>query len=196
MPHPPQPLAPALLERILDQATTAPSDYNLQPWRFLVVRDARNRRRLRAAARNRSEVTQAPVVVIVLAYLHPARTHLEPMLDQAVAEGHCSPERAAEIRGRALASLGKSANPEPWASRTAMLAASRLMSAAESLGVASTMLEGFDHLAIRRDFGVPDDHAIVTIIALGHEARPDPTPGRLGLDEVCFVEHFGQSWRA
>lgn len=195
MPDPSQPLAPALLERILERATTAPSDHNLQPWRFLIVQDPRNRRRLRTAAWNRPEATQAPAIVIVLAYLYPVRTHLQPMLDQAVAEGHCPPEKAAEIRGRAFATLGKLADPEPWASRSAMLAASRLMLAAEELGVSSTMLEGFDEPALRREFGVPDDHAIVRVIALGHEPEPEPTPGRLSLDEVCFSEHFGQPWR-
>lgn len=196
MPAPARSVDPALLERILEQATTAPSDYNLQPWRFLVVQDTRNRRRLRAAAWNRPEITRAPVVVIVLAHLNPVDTHLQPMLDQAVAEGHCSPEKAAEIRGRAVASLERRRDTEPWASRTAMLAASRLMLAAEELGVASTMLEGFDEPALRFEFGVPNDHAIVAVIALGHEAEPHPTPGRLALDEVCFAEHFGQPWRA
>lgn len=196
MPAPAHPLAPALLERILEQATTAPSDYNLQPWRFLVVQDARNRRRLRAAAWNRPEITRAPVVVIVLAHLNPIDTHLQPMLDQAVAEGHCAPEKAAEIRGRAVASMERRLDPEPWASRTTMLAVSRLLLAAEDLGVASTMLEGFDEPSVRSEFGVPDDHAIVAVIALGHEAKANPTPGRLALDEVCFSEHFGQPWRA
>jgi len=192
----PRPLDPALLERILVQATTGPSDYNLQPWRFLVVRDDRNRRRLRAAAWNRPEITRAPAVVIVLGYHFPVRSHLDPMLEQAVAEGHCSPAKAAEIRGRAVAALGRIVDHELWATRSAMLAASRLMLAADSLGVASTMLEGFDADTLRREFGIPDDHSTCAVIALGHEAEPDSTPGRFGLDEVCYSEHFGQPWRA
>jgi len=187
-------LDPKLLERILLQATTAPSEYNLQPWRFLVVRDERNRRRLRAASWNRPEIDRAPVVLIVLAHHFPFRTHLEPMLEQAIAAGSCSPEKAAEIRGRAVASLERPINHELWATRSTMLAAARLMWAAESLGVSSTMLEGSD--ALRPEFGIPDDHSICCLIALGHEPAPDPTPGRFGLDEVCFSEHFGQPWRA
>ncbi|MHC5542855.1 nitroreductase family protein, partial [Singulisphaera rosea] len=40
---PDRPLPDALLKRILHEATRIPSPANLQPWRFLVVREARNR---------------------------------------------------------------------------------------------------------------------------------------------------------
>ena len=188
-------LDPNVLESILIQATSTPSTHNLQPWRFLVVRDERNRRRLRAAARNRPEILRAPAVVVVLAYHFPDRSHVEPMLEAAVDAGACSPARAAEIRGR-VASFGRWLDHVAWASRTAMLAASRLLLAAESLSVAATLIEEFDAEALRADFGVPDDHSICCLIALGHEPEPDPTPGRFGLDEVGFSEHFGQPWRA
>ena len=39
-----------VLKRILHLATFAPSSYNLQPWRFLVVRSLANRQKLRACA--------------------------------------------------------------------------------------------------------------------------------------------------
>jgi len=190
-----RPLDPMSLESILLRATSAPSAHNLQPWRFLVVRDERNRRRLRSIARNRPEITRAPAVAVVLAYHFPDRTHLEPMLERAVEAGSCPSEKAAEIRGR-VAAFGRRLDHQAWASRTAMLAASRLMLAAESLGVAATLIEEFDAEALRAEFGVPDDHSICCLIPLGHEPEPDPTPGRLGLDEVGFAEHFGQPWRA
>lgn len=185
----------AHLKSILIAATFAPSTHNLQPWRFLVVRDERNRRRLRAVALNRPEISEAPAVVVVLAHHFPDRSHLEPMLEQAAALGSLSPEKIAEIRGRAAA-FGRRLDRQAWAERTAMLAASRLMLAAESSGVAATLIDEFNAPALRAEFGVPDDHSICCLIALGHEPRPDPTPGRFGLDEVCFAEHFGQPFGA
>ena len=41
------PVPDDLLEEILHLATLAPSGYNLQPWRFLVVKSAANREKLR-----------------------------------------------------------------------------------------------------------------------------------------------------
>src|SRR5688572_20599043 len=53
-----------ILEELLELATLAPSGYNLQPWRFIVVRDLADRKKLRKAAMDQPKVEQAPVVVI------------------------------------------------------------------------------------------------------------------------------------
>jgi nitroreductase len=192
--NPDRPIDPDLLARILRLATMAPSSYNLQPWRFLVVRDAANRRKLQACAWNQPKVGQAPVMVVVLAYHTPDQTHLEAMLARQLELGACSPERAAEIRGRAAAALGRVTDRALWATRSTMLAASTLMLAAESLGVASSPMEGFDPVAVRTTFGIPDDHTVCCLIALGYAADDKPFPGRFELDEVCFSEHFGGPW--
>jgi nitroreductase len=52
------------LDAILSLGAQAPSGYNQQPWRFIVVRDEENRRRLRRAAMNQAKVSEAPIVII------------------------------------------------------------------------------------------------------------------------------------
>src|SRR5215212_6117669 len=54
------------LEAILRFGGQAPSGYNLQPWRFIVVRDTENRKRLQRVAFNQPKVGEAPVVIIAL----------------------------------------------------------------------------------------------------------------------------------
>ena len=44
------PVPDADLRRLLEAGRQAPSGYNLQPWRFVVVRDPEQRRRVRDAA--------------------------------------------------------------------------------------------------------------------------------------------------
>lgn len=193
---PDRPIADGLLARILELATYAPSGFNLQPWRFVVVRSARNRRRLRACAFNQPKVTDAAAVVIVLGYLNGVETDLGPMLEARVALGAATPEAAAEARRRATDALGRVGDRSAWALRSAMLAAATMLVAAEGLGVASSAIEGFDPARVREAFGVPDDHAIGCLVALGYPLEPAPFPGRFGLDRVCYSEHFGQPWRA
>ena len=54
------------LNAILELGCQAPSGYNMQPWRFVVVRGAENRERLRRVAFNQPKVAEAPVVIIAL----------------------------------------------------------------------------------------------------------------------------------
>ena len=58
-----RPVGEEKLKRILEAARLAPSASNRQEWRFVVVRDADNRRRLAQAARNQVFVGEAPIVI-------------------------------------------------------------------------------------------------------------------------------------
>ena len=69
-----------------------------------------------------------------------------------------------------------------------------VVKAAESLGVSSAPMEGFDSTKVMEAFGVPNDHSVCCLIALGYASEAKPFPGRLGLGEVCYEEHFGQPW--
>src|SRR5688500_17131286 len=62
----PDPIPAEYVNAILTLGTQAPSGYNLQPWRFLVVREPENRRRLMQAAFGQAKVGEAPVVVVAL----------------------------------------------------------------------------------------------------------------------------------
>lgn len=183
-----------LLAEILRLAAHAPSPFNLQPWRFLVLRSSRNRERLRACAFGRREVAEAPIALIVLGYLRPHHTDLEAMIELRNRLGILAPEEAVELRARVPRTIDRVADPSAWASRWAMMAAATLMIAAESLGVASAALDRFDEGGIRDAFGVPDDHAVALILALGFAAKEERSPGRFDLDRSCFSEHFGRPW--
>ena len=191
---PDRPVPSETLAAILELATQAPSGYNLQPWRFVVVRERKNRERLKSCAYGQPKIGEAPVVVIVLGYLNPHRTDLDAMVAEQVRRGAVTPEIGAGIRGAALAAMNRVSDLEVWATRSTMLAAATLMIAAESLGVASAPMEGFEAEKVRQAFGVPDDHVVCCLIALGFPAAEKPAPGRFGLDHVCFSEYFGQPW--
>ncbi|MCC5635745.1 nitroreductase family protein [Nostoc sp. CHAB 5844] len=53
-----------ILQEILELAAQAPSGFNLQPWRFIVVQNQQNKEKLQACAFNQRQVGEAPVVLI------------------------------------------------------------------------------------------------------------------------------------
>ena len=60
-----------VLDRILDAARIAPSAVNMQPWRFIVVKDAATRSRIAQLAHEQEFVGQAPVVVVCCGKRYP-----------------------------------------------------------------------------------------------------------------------------
>jgi len=63
----PRPVPPEKLRAVLSAARLAPSQYNLQPWRFVVVQDD-ERKRLLAQASNRGKlIAEAPAVIVAFA---------------------------------------------------------------------------------------------------------------------------------
>lgn len=57
------PVPEAALARILEAARLAPSGKNLQPWKFIIVRDPETRKKLAAASVNQAFLASAPVVI-------------------------------------------------------------------------------------------------------------------------------------
>src|SRR5437016_2875392 len=52
------------LRRVLEAGTKAPSGYNIQPWRFVVVRSPEGKKKLRAAAMGQTQVEEAGAVIV------------------------------------------------------------------------------------------------------------------------------------
>lgn len=65
-----RPVPAETLECVLEAARYAPSAKEAQPWRFVVVHDARKRHRLASAAFNHPHARSAPVLVAACARVH------------------------------------------------------------------------------------------------------------------------------
>ena len=62
----PTPIPNEHLKKILEAARLAPSGKNLQPWRFIIVRDPERKRMLAEAAMNQMFIAEADVVIVAL----------------------------------------------------------------------------------------------------------------------------------
>src|SRR5262249_13700496 len=63
------PVKDADLKQILEAGLEAPSGYNIQPWRFVVVRDPQQKKALRGAAFGQQKVEDAGAVIVAIADL-------------------------------------------------------------------------------------------------------------------------------
>ena len=68
------------LKQILEAGLDAPSGYNMQPWRFVVVQTHEQKRRLRGASYNQPKVEEASAVIVACGDADGWRKDLDEML--------------------------------------------------------------------------------------------------------------------
>ncbi|HUR37031.1 MAG TPA: nitroreductase family protein, partial [Terriglobales bacterium] len=180
------------LRRILDAGLSAPSGYNTQPWRFVVVRDPEQRKRLAAAAMNQKRVAQAPVVIVACGDSGSLKDDdLEEMLRLAAEHGFGTEENHDAVR-RNFPRFLESLEMAVWLNRQVMIAFTHMMLMAEVLGYDTAALEGFWEDKVKQLLGIPDTARVVALLCIGHREGPDkPFGGRFALTRTVFGESWG-----
>jgi nitroreductase len=188
----PDPIPDEYLEAILRLGGQAPSGYNLQPWRFIVVRDPARRQRLRQAAMNQEKVSEAPVVLIAFAIKGEWKEYIEAVFQEGARRGAggASPQRVT-MATQFLDSMSCAA----WLNRHTMIAFTTMMLVAESYGIDTAPMEGFDPHSVKTSFNLPAESEVIALLALGFRKGEDkPYPGRFRLRDFVFEEEYGKRW--
>lgn len=161
------------LIEMVNIAANTPSSFNLQPWNLMVLRNIEEKEKLKSLAWEQPKVTEAPVVLIVLADKkgwedgHPVfEKNWEEMLQSG---GMQTDQRDWFLNAtNSLYNWSDDANLAFAAKNTGFFAMS-LMYAATSLGLETHPMDGFDHEAVRKEFKIPDNFWIPLLLAVGHK---------------------------
>jgi nitroreductase len=181
------------LEKILQAGLEAPSSYNLQPWRFVVVRNPEQRRKLRIAAMNQQKVEEAPVVIVACGDTLGWREDLEEVIRIGREHDMGGDTWAERKRRNVIADLGSHPNISMWVTKQSMIAATTMMWMAEALGYDTGPMEGFYEDKVREVLGIPEHVRVLFLLALGHlRGKEGKYPGRLPPSRTLFAERFGQ----
>ena len=189
----PDPVPDEYLEAILRLGTQAPSGYNLQPWRLIVVREEATRKRLMAAAYNQPKVGEAPVVIIACGMKEQWKQSAREVFEEGARRGAGSGDPEKYMQGAFQFLDAQAMNM--WVTKHTMIAFTTMMLLAEAYGFDTAPMEGFDPAAVKREFAIPDDAEVIALLAIGRGKEPDkPYGGRFALDRVVFSERYGQPW--
>ncbi|MDP9268980.1 MAG: nitroreductase family protein [Acidobacteriota bacterium] len=203
-PHfdPSAPVHEADLAKILNAGLHAPSGYNLQPWRFVVVRDPEQRKRLRAAAFGQPKVEEAPVVIVACGDTEGWKTgDLDEALRMAKEHGYGGDREHEQAKNAVRGFLGSQPGsvggiaPDlgVWVNRQVMIAFTTLMWMAEALGYDTAPMEGFDEDSVKKLLKVPESVRVVALLAIGRlQGEDKPYGGRFPIERVCFAEEWGK----
>ncbi|MEW5787132.1 MAG: nitroreductase family protein [Pseudomonadota bacterium] len=174
------------VERLLGLAMLSPTAFNIQNWRFVLLRDPALRRRIRAVAWDQAQVTDASLLLVLAADLKAWEK--DPMRYWRLADRDTQARLLPAIDGYYR---GREAVQRDEAMRSCGMAAQSLMLAATEMGYGSCPMDGFDFDAVGRLIHLPDDHVISLMVAIGKPLQPPyPRSGPLAMDDVVIRDHF------
>jgi len=174
------------LAELIRLTKLAPSSFNMQNYRILVVRDAEVRQQIRAAAWDQPQVTDASVLFILCADL---TAHQE---NPSTYWAH-APQEVQDILGPMIQPFyeGKDTLIRDEAMRSCALAGMTLMLAAKDMGYDSCPMIGFDGEKVAELINLPQHYALSFMIPVGKQAQPGWERGdRLADERVVAYDKF------
>jgi nitroreductase len=177
----PDPIPESDLLALLNVASRAPSPWNLQPWRFIVVRDPEAKKQLRAAAFGQAQVEAASAAIVLYSDMVDSLARVDEVQHLA-----WPPDRRAKTRDGILAYFAK-LTPEQrdqWGRSQACIALGYLLLAAEAFGFGSSPMLGFDPARVKAQFQLPDHAEVAALVALGYPDEEGLDPYRRPVESI------------
>ncbi|MDC0832575.1 Oxygen-insensitive NAD(P)H nitroreductase [Geitlerinema sp. FC II] len=174
------------IDKLLSLAMLSPTAFNIQNWRFLVVRDRQLRQKIREVAWNQAQVTDASLLVILCA-------DLKSWAEQPERYWRNAPQAVRDFLLPAIAQYydGRETVQRDEAMRSCGIAAQTIMLAAKAMGYDSCPMDGFDFEKVAELVRLPEDHVISMFVVVGktvQEARP--RGGQLPMEDVVVFDRF------
>lgn len=179
-------MSEAEIEKLISMAMLSPTAFNIQNWRFVLVKNPELRKQIRTVAWDQAQVTDASLLVVMCAdlkswekqpgrYWKNADQQIQDFMVPAIDQYYRGKDRVQ--RDEAMRSCG--------------IAAMNLMLHAKEMGYDSCPMDGFDFDAVGKLINLPEDHAIAMFVAIGKGVKEAwPRGGQLPMNKVLVVDRF------
>ena len=180
----PDPVPDELINRLLEAAVKAPSGGAKQGWSFIVIRDPETRRKIGDLYRAGSRFEIGTDLTAQARRAYGGAQHLEDHIE--------------EVPVLILACIQADPGTTPSAA-SIFPAVQNILLAARGLGLGSVLTTRQTRFEkeIKQLLSIPDDVTTMALLPIGFPAdgtRYGPTR-RKPLEEVAFVERWGESWQ-
>ena len=173
--------------KLFEAAIQSPTSFNIQHWRFVVVRDPGLRKKIRTEFGNdQAQMTDASLLIIMTADTKAWQKKPERYWQNA----------PKEICDLLVNWMGPFHEGREWlqrdeAQRSIGMAMQTLMLAAKAMGYESCPMIGFDIEKVAELINLPEDHVMGAMVAIGKGTKdPWPKPGQLPLSELVIENKF------
>lgn len=173
--------------KLFEAVIQAPTSFNIQHWRFVVLRDPKLRAKIRQEFGNdQAQMTDASLLVLFTADQKAWQKEPERYWKNA-------PQEVADLL---VGWMGPFHEGREWlqrdeAQRSIGIAMQTMMLAAQGLGYQSCPMIGFDIEKVAELIQLPADHVMGPMVAIGKGTKdPWPKPGQLSLEQVVMENSF------
>ena len=172
--------------KLFEATIQSPTSFNIQHWRFVVLRDPALRKEIRELGNDQAQITDASLLVLFTADIKAWNKSPERYFKDA-------PKEVADLL---VGWMGPFHEGREWlqrdeAQRSIGLAMTTMMLAAKAMGCDSCPMIGFDIEKVAKRINLPDDHCMGPMVAIGRATQAArPKPGQLPLHEVLLENGF------
>jgi nitroreductase len=177
------------INELLTLASSAPSSWNLQQWRYLVISKQEQKQKMLPIAYGQQQVVEASIVVAILGDLEAYRT-AHQIYGEAVEKGFMTRELRDNLVSQIEGAYADKLRAQMDATLNCGLTAMQLMLAAKSMGYDTCPMGGFNPQKLVTEFQVPDRYFPVMLVSVGKAAQPARPSERLSLNELVIRETF------
>jgi len=178
------------LHEILTLAAAAPSSWNLQHWKYLVITEQANKEKILPIAYGQKQVVEASATIVILGDLEANLNGplvFDPQVEAGTLPQNVRDALIGQIEG-AYATPSQRTRDE--AVLNAGLSAMQLMLAAKALGYDTCPMGGFDKEQLVAALNIPARYIPVMLITVGKAATPAYPSPRFTLDQLIIQETF------
>ncbi len=163
------------LAKVKAAICSTPSSFGLQPYTIIDVRESTIRAALRGAARDQTQVTDAPHLFVFC-----ARTDLKQRVDEYVAEALAqgvATNDSLTLYAKKVSSITKGYDAEralTWTTKQAYITLGFALAACAELGIDACPIEGISEKLIANILALPETHVPVFLLAFGYRKEDSP----------------------
>jgi nitroreductase len=212
-----KPVAPELLQQLLEAARWAPSAFNLQPTHCIVVTDRAIKEKLYPACMKQRQILEAGAVVVFTGDRDVVEHNFDRVLQQDCEAKANSAEYEKLLRknvplsfNRGFLGLGflwkflaeiivgrfipipklQAVHKDYWLAKQVSIAAQTFMLAAHVAGLATCPMEGFSERVVREALNIPSNQAVILVVPVGYADNSASIKTRLSLAEIVHQNHW------
>ena len=174
------------INKLLEHAIESPTSFNIQHWRLVLVKDKTIREKIKEAAWNQAQVTDASLLFVMCADTKAWDKNPERYWKNA-------PQEAQDILIPMIKPFyeGKDQLQRDEALRSTGIAAQTIMLAAKSMGYDSCPMIGYDAKKVAQIVKLPDDHIVGMLLVVGKATKAAwSKPGQLPLKDILINNTF------